>query len=36
MSRARDLQYEVFIGGFSPDYYLGALLKQGDICSFHD
>jgi hypothetical protein len=28
LSRTRDLYYEVFIGGFSPDYYLGALLKR--------
>jgi chemotaxis protein methyltransferase CheR len=28
LSRSRDLRYEVFIGGFSPDYYLGALLKR--------
>ncbi|MDR2314074.1 MAG: hypothetical protein LBE02_06025 [Spirochaetaceae bacterium] len=28
LNRSRDLHYEVFIGGFSPDYYLGALLKQ--------
>jgi chemotaxis methyl-accepting protein methylase len=28
LGRGMDLQYEVFIGGFSPDYYLGALLKQ--------
>jgi chemotaxis protein methyltransferase CheR len=28
LSRGRDLRYEVFIGGFSPDYYLGALLKK--------
>jgi chemotaxis methyl-accepting protein methylase len=24
----QDLQYEVFMGGFSPDYYLGVLSKQ--------
>jgi chemotaxis methyl-accepting protein methylase len=28
LGRGMDLQYEVFIGGFSPDYYLGALLKR--------
>ncbi|MCL1815096.1 MAG: hypothetical protein FWG27_04680 [Treponema sp.] len=28
LCRGRDLQYEVLIGGFSPDYYTGALLKQ--------
>ncbi|MDR2072626.1 MAG: hypothetical protein LBP60_04235 [Spirochaetaceae bacterium] len=28
LNRSRELRYEVFIGGFSPDYYLGALLKQ--------
>jgi chemotaxis protein methyltransferase CheR len=28
LSRSRDLRYEVFIGGFSPDYYLGVLLKK--------
>jgi hypothetical protein len=27
LSRGRDLQYEVFIGGFSPEYYRGALVK---------
>lgn len=35
LNRAKDLHYEVFIGGFSPDYYRGALLKQReDVCSF--
>ena len=28
LNRGRDFQYEVFIGGFSPDYYSGTLLKQ--------
>jgi chemotaxis methyl-accepting protein methylase len=28
LRRGRDLRYEVFIGGFSPDYYLGVLLKK--------
>jgi hypothetical protein len=28
LHRGRDLHYEVLIGGFSPDYYAGALLKQ--------
>jgi hypothetical protein len=28
LKRGREQLYEVFIGGFSPDYYLGALLKQ--------
>ncbi|MCL1927369.1 MAG: hypothetical protein FWG07_01060 [Treponema sp.] len=28
LHRGRDLQYEVFIGGFSPDYYISVLLKQ--------
>jgi chemotaxis methyl-accepting protein methylase len=28
LDRGRDLRYEVFIGGFSPDYYQGALIKQ--------
>jgi chemotaxis protein methyltransferase CheR len=28
LSRGKDFQYEVFIGGFSPDYYRGALMKQ--------
>jgi chemotaxis protein methyltransferase CheR len=28
LGRSRELHYEVFIGGFSPDYYQGTLLKQ--------
>ncbi|MDR1930762.1 MAG: hypothetical protein LBQ44_09075 [Treponema sp.] len=28
LKRGRELGYEVFIGGFSPDYYLGVLMKQ--------
>ena len=28
LRRGRDLQYEVLIGGFSPDYYASVLLKQ--------
>jgi chemotaxis protein methyltransferase CheR len=37
LGRAGDLRYEVFIGGFSPDYYQGALLRQReDVCSFPD
>jgi hypothetical protein len=31
INRGRDLHYEAFIGGFSPDYYQGALMKQIEI-----
>ncbi|MDR2553271.1 MAG: hypothetical protein LBD31_08920 [Treponema sp.] len=38
IERTREMHYEVFIGGFSPDYYLGALSKgnaeKEDPCSF--